>query len=66
MQPQHIGDIEHCLAVCSKDADMSKVAEDPSALILRFATAKEVPTMHKADPFGSKQRCLHCLHCMEV
>lgn len=42
LQPEHVGDIEHCVAVCARDADLSKVAEDSGALVLRFSTADEV------------------------
>lgn len=42
LPPQHIGDIENCLVICPKDADLAKIAEESSALILRFGSAEEV------------------------
>ena len=42
LPPQYIGDIDNCLVVCAKDADLTKIAEDSSALILRCSGTTEV------------------------
>ena len=41
--PEHVGGINHCLAVCDRNTELSKVAEDSNALIMRFSSQAQVP-----------------------
>ena len=40
--PEHIGGIEHCLAICDRDSELSKVAEDSNGLVIRFSNQTQV------------------------
>jgi hypothetical protein len=40
--PEHVGGIEHCLAVCARDTELPKVAEDSDALVMRFSNQAQV------------------------
>jgi hypothetical protein len=42
--PEHVGGISHCLAVCDRNTELSKVAEDSNALIMRFSSQAQVPS----------------------
>jgi hypothetical protein len=42
LPPEHVGGIKHCLAVCDRNTDLSKVAEDSDALIIRFSSQAQV------------------------
>lgn len=65
LPPQHIGDIENCLVICPKDADLAKIAEESSALILRVGSADEVqhpnPCAFATPVLASWRTWLSCL-----
>lgn len=59
--PEHVGGISHCLAVCDRNIELSKVAEDSNALIIRFSSEAQV--LHSACRLQRQPGDMHTAAC---